>query len=163
MTAVTNTTPLHYLVLIGAVDVLPKLFSEIVTPQSVLSELLHPRAPAAARSWASQPPGWLKVLPPKNRLPSTARLGPGEADAISLAKEFRIREILIDDRAGRAAAAAEGLIILPTIAILERADELGLLDFATAIQALLLTNFHAPSDRIAAAISRVAARNGQAP
>lgn len=39
MTAVTNTTPLNYLVLIHAVEILPQLFQRILAPQAVLGEL----------------------------------------------------------------------------------------------------------------------------
>jgi predicted nucleic acid-binding protein len=125
---VSDTTPLNYLVLINAIDVLPKLFQQVYAPQTVLRELNHVKAPDAVRQWADSPPSWLKVVNPASRLPSTHRLGPGEADAISLAKENHIRDILMDERRGSKIAISEGLIPLPTLAILETAANRNLLD-----------------------------------
>jgi predicted nucleic acid-binding protein len=155
---VSDTTPLNYLVLIQAVDALPRLFEEVYAPPSVLREMNDTRAPAQVRAWATAPPAWLKQAEPQTRLLSTLRLGDGEGDAISLAKERGIRDVLIDERIGRKIAAAEGLIALPTLTVLERADEAGVLDFHTAIQRLLQTTFRAPADKVAAALARVIAR-----
>lgn len=128
MIVVSDTTPLNYLVLIKAVDVLPKLFRHVYAPRAVLRELNHPKTPEIVRRWADSPPSWLKVVDPSSRLPSTVRLGPGEADAISLAKESHILDILIDERRGSKIAILEGLYPLPTLAILERAAERDFLD-----------------------------------
>ncbi len=158
MIVVSDTTPLNYLVLIRAVDVLPVLFTEVYVPSEVLRELQAPGAPAIVRQWILQPPTWLKIADPAMQLPSVARLDRGEADAISLAKERGISDILIDEKIGRKIALAEGLTVLPTITILERAAGAGLLDFQIAIEALQRTTFRAPTDKIAEAIARVAAR-----
>jgi len=40
-------------------------------------------------------PVWLRVVAPSSRLPSTALLGNGEAEALSLAKELGILDVLI--------------------------------------------------------------------
>jgi len=58
-----------------------------------------------------------------------ARLDPGEEAAISLAREVRADAVLIDDRAGRVAAAERGLTAIGLLGILDRADERCLLDF----------------------------------
>lgn len=39
MIIVSDTTPLHYLILIDEVNLLPKLFGEIIIPVTVLNEL----------------------------------------------------------------------------------------------------------------------------
>ena len=44
--------------------------------------------------------GWL-IVAPNTRLASTAALGDGEADALSLAKELGINDVLIDERRAR--------------------------------------------------------------
>ena len=36
---VADTGPINYLILIGEIDILPKLFDQIVIPSSVLAEL----------------------------------------------------------------------------------------------------------------------------
>jgi predicted nucleic acid-binding protein len=107
MIVVSDTTPLNYLVLIGAADVLPKLFEQVYAPTSVLHELSHVRTPEVVRAWSQSPPRWLMVADPSSRLASTAPLDAGEADAISLAKERGITDVLIDEYLGRKVALAE--------------------------------------------------------
>ncbi len=36
MIAVSNTSPLNYLILVEAIDALPKLFDEVISPPAVL-------------------------------------------------------------------------------------------------------------------------------
>lgn len=158
MIVVSDTTPLNYLVLINAVDVLPELFDEVYVPTAVLRELAHARAPAAVRLWTESPPIWLKVADPSFRLASTASLDAGEADAISLAKERGITDVLIDDYLGRKVALAEGLFVLPTLAVLEKAAEQRLLELRPALQALQQTSYRVRGEMIDAALERDAAR-----
>jgi predicted nucleic acid-binding protein len=58
---VADTGPLNYLVLIEAIELLPKLFQRVFAPEAVRAELLDQDAPAVVRAWAAQPPGWLEV------------------------------------------------------------------------------------------------------
>jgi predicted nucleic acid-binding protein len=132
---VADTTPLNYLVLINAIDVLHTLFAEVHAPPAVIQELTHSRAPGTVRNWALALPAWLTVSKPTSRLASTAALDAGEAEAISLAKELGIRDILIDERRGRNIATREGLVVLPTLAIIERAAEENLLDLSSTLDA----------------------------
>ena len=43
---VADTSPIHYLLLIGHIDILPALFDKIIVPMAVIAELAHPKAPA---------------------------------------------------------------------------------------------------------------------
>ena len=61
MIAVADTSPICYLILIGEIDLLPKIFSQVLAPRAVLAELLHEDAPAAVRGWASNLPSWICV------------------------------------------------------------------------------------------------------
>jgi predicted nucleic acid-binding protein len=158
MIVVSDTTPLNYLVLIHAIDVLPPLFSEVYVPPSVITELTRLKTPPIVKLWAQNPPPWLKVAAPSMRLPSTIRLDDGEADALSLAKELQIQDVLIDERRGRKVAQNEGLTPLPTLAVLERAAIAGLLDLPTALAALGKTTIRVPPERVADALARDAAR-----
>ena len=63
MIAVSNSTPLNYLILIGAVDILPQLFDRVLIPEAVLSELQHSCTPESVRTWIANPPAWLEVRP----------------------------------------------------------------------------------------------------
>ena len=45
MLVIADASPLHYLVLIGYVEILPALCERIIVPERVFAELRHPRAP----------------------------------------------------------------------------------------------------------------------
>lgn len=100
MIVVSDTSPLNYLILINAIDVLPRLFPEIHAPALVMDELRRLRAPESARGWADSPPQRLRVSTPATTVATSVRLDPGEAQAIALAKELRADAILIDERKG---------------------------------------------------------------
>ena len=61
MLIVADTSPLNYLVLIGADPVLPGLYGRILIPPEVLWELRDDAGPQAVRDWAADPPQWLEV------------------------------------------------------------------------------------------------------
>ena len=85
---VADTTPLNYLVLIEAIDVLSQLYGRILIPHAVHAELSDPQAPAQVRDWIVQPHPWLEVVPLRNPADSSLmNLDPGERDAIALATE----------------------------------------------------------------------------
>ena len=158
MIVVSDTSPLNYLVLIGAIDVLPGLFTRVYVPPSVISELTRTKTPDLVRNWFHSPPTWLQIVAPNVQYPFTAKLDAGEADALSLAIELQIREVLIDERLGRHVAAREGLIPLPTLTVLEFAATKGLLELPLALQKLQQTTFRAPADMFAALLARDIAR-----
>ena len=160
MIVVSDTTPLNYLILINAIDVLPRLFDVVYAPTAVIRELADPRAPAIVRQWTQSPPDWLKIADPSSRISSTVSLDVGEADAISLAKELGITDVLIDEYFGRQVALAEGLFVLPTLAVLERAAERQFLDLRSALGALQRTSYRVRDELIQAALARDAARRG---
>jgi iron-sulfur cluster assembly protein len=51
--AVSDTSPLNYLILIGSIELLPQLFDRIYIPQAVINEMEHERTPAEARRSAA--------------------------------------------------------------------------------------------------------------
>jgi len=61
MIIVSDTTPLHYLILIGEQDLLPSLFGRVIIPQAVVMELQRSETPETVRKWMSSPPAWLEV------------------------------------------------------------------------------------------------------
>lgn len=61
MIAVADTSPLCYLILINEIDLLQKLFREVVVPAAVITELLHEDAPEVVRGWAANLPSWVSV------------------------------------------------------------------------------------------------------
>jgi predicted nucleic acid-binding protein len=61
MIVVADTSPLNYLVLLGHIEILPKIYGEVVIPQTVLDELQDSDAPEEVRALFSGPPAWLQV------------------------------------------------------------------------------------------------------
>ena len=81
--AVGDTSPLRYLVLIGAIEILPRLFDDVFVPEAVDAELHHARTPEAVSRWARSPPAWLTIVPaPAARDPDLVRLDAGERAAM---------------------------------------------------------------------------------
>jgi predicted nucleic acid-binding protein len=120
---VADTGPLHYLVLIGQIDLLPRLFVAATVPTVVRDELLHPNTPRPVRDWAADPPFWLTVTtaPPHDEQ-ALQRLDAGVSAAIALALTLRVDLMLMDDRAAVAIARAQGLAVVGTIGILDLAS-----------------------------------------
>ena len=143
MKVVTDTSPLHYLVLIEAESIFPQLFSTVMAPPEVVQELAHPRAPASVLAWADAPPKWLHIVPSTAELPDT-HLGPGESAAIALALEVRADALIIDERDGTNAARRLGISTAGTLGLLATAAEKGLVSLDKAFAALRKTSFRAP-------------------
>lgn len=143
--AVADTGPPHYLVLVGAVDLLPRLFGPVLVPDVVLAELSRPRTPAPVREWLATRPLWLvaRPTPPVAGLP-LPKLGDGERAAIALAREVGAALLLTDDRAAAAAARAAGFEATGTLGVLVRAAAEDLIELPAAFARLRATNFHCP-------------------
>ncbi len=139
---VADTGPLHYLVLIGEIGILPNLFENVPLPAAVCSELAHPRTPSSVRNWFETRPQWLSPLPGQQvaELP-LSRLGDGERAVIALAISLSADLILMDDRAGAIAARRKGFAVIGTLGILDLAAKRGLVDLNDAFNRLKGTNF----------------------
>lgn len=140
MIAVSDTSPLNYLVLIEAIEVLPNRFEKVLVPDAVAAELEHPAAPQRVREWIASPPSWLEKCRLKQP-PISARLGRGEIEAISLAAELGANQLLLDDRQARSAAISLNLNVAGTLSLLFDAARHGRLDFDAALARLRATTF----------------------
>ena len=142
MIVVADSSPLHYLILIGQTEVLPTLFHRVVIPEAVRSELTDRFAPASVDRWIRNPPQWLDLrLAPTESPLALESLDKGEREAISLAREMRADYLLADDLRARLEAERQHLVVIGTIGILQRASSSGLLDFDRAFLELAQTNF----------------------
>ena len=128
---VSDTSPLHYLILCGAETALPRLFSQVVIPPTVFRELQQPNTPTPVREWASSLPNWASVQTPKT-INLKLDVDAGELEAICLAQEIKAAAVLMDDRAGRNAAISCGLAVIGTIGLLEQAAARGFLELPQA-------------------------------
>ena len=147
LVVVADTGPLHYLVLIGQIELLAELYGGVTVPTAVHGELLHPAAPEPVRGWANVPPAWLTITPtPACEDPQLGKLDAGEAAAITLALTLPADLVLMDERAGVAAARARALNVIGTIGVLDQAARAGLIDISEAVSRLKATNFrHRPA------------------
>jgi len=154
---VSDTSPLHYLILCGAENVLPKLFRQVIIPPTVFRELQQPNTPTPVRQWASALPDWVAVQSPKTTN-LTLDVDAGELEAICLAQEIHADAVLMDDRAGRNAAIQCGLAVVGTIGLLEQAAARGLIELPPALARLRQTNARLDPDLIRDALARDKAR-----
>jgi predicted nucleic acid-binding protein len=140
---ISDTSPLHYLILIGHAEILPALYTEVLIPEAVADELRHAGAPEVVIKWLAGRPSWLQIVSPlSNSGPHSLRdLDAGERDAILLAVQVQADLLLMDDREGVEEARRLGLSTTGTLGVLVRAAERGLIDLPAAIRRLRETNF----------------------
>jgi predicted nucleic acid-binding protein len=141
---VADTGPLNYLILIEAVDVLPRLFSSVLIPSAVKDELSHPKAPTPVRSWIAYPPAWLNVASLRFFPPAgPSGLHPGERQAIMLAIEQQAG-LLIDDGRGISEARRLNLEVIGSLAVLARAARRDWIDLPEMFRRPRTTSFRSP-------------------
>jgi predicted nucleic acid-binding protein len=139
---VADTSPILYLHLIGEIELLPALFSQIHLPAAVYNELCHPAAPQAVRAWALAKSGWLSVASAVGFPdPETASLDDGERAAIALAEFLSADLVLMDDRKGVRISLRKGFEVIGTLGVLDLAARRGLIDLAEVFERLKATNF----------------------
>jgi predicted nucleic acid-binding protein len=110
MTVVSNTTPLNYLILIGRVDVLSKLYELVIIPEAVFNELTAPSTRQLVRDWIANKPTWLMIQQAPHFISAgTEEIQMGEREAIGLAKAIGSDYVLLDDRRAREAARHQGI------------------------------------------------------
>lgn len=153
---VSDTSPLHYLILCGAETILPRLFRQAIPP-TVFRELQQSNTPPPVREWARSLPTWIAVQTPKT-LKLALDVDAGEVEAICLAQEIKADAVLMDDRAGRNSAIHCGLAVVGTIGLLEQAAVRGLVELPRAMEGLRQTNARLDVELIHAALERDKAR-----
>jgi predicted nucleic acid-binding protein len=159
---VADTTPLNYLVLIQAAEILPNLYGMVLMPPAVRAELAHAHTPEAVRAWISQRPQWLEVASLKHPVDSALQhLDAGEREAISLASELETGLLLMDERDGVSLARRRGLKVVGTLASLDLAALRGLIDLRTMFDRLLETTFRSPHRLMASMLEQDADRRKQ--
>jgi uncharacterized protein len=129
MPAVSDTSPLLNLAIIGYLDLVRQQFSTILIPPSVFDELkLDTNLPGTEAIRFALQAGWLQVAEVKDTHLVQAlalELDRGEAAAIALALESGSLRILMDEHEGRAKAKALGLQPVGVLGMLLRAKRQG--------------------------------------
>lgn len=131
--------------LTGDIELLPRLFGRVLTPQVVLDELANRETPAAVRTWIAQAPSWLEVHPNPNAGCDNGpapKLDDGECAVIALALAVEADLVLMDDQEGVMVARRQGLASTGTLGVLDLAARQRLIDLAAAFERLKATSFY---------------------
>jgi predicted nucleic acid-binding protein len=124
MRAVSNTTPLRYLIAIEQDHLFGLIFEKVFVPGAVHKELTDARTPEPVRRCVLSRPAWYEVRAvdesPTTTFPVT--LHRGELEAILLAEALRADVLLIDEQIGRTIAVSRNIPLSGTLGVLERAD-----------------------------------------
>lgn len=127
MIVVSDTTPLISLLKINRVDLLEKLFGEVMIPQAVFDELtVDERFSLEADQIRKQRFIIVKsvnIPESVNILKRATGLDQGESEAIVLTDELKADLLLMDEAKGRNVSTHMGLHIMGTIGILMAAYE----------------------------------------
>ena len=125
MPAVSNTSPLLNLSIVHHLDLLRQQFGEILIPSGVLLELkLETNYPGVKLIQKAIDARWVRVVQLKNSHLAQVlmlELDQGEASAIALTLELGLKQVLMDEREGRAKAKALGLQPVGILGVLLRA------------------------------------------
>lgn len=121
MIVVSDTSPITTLLQIGKVDLLHKLYGEVLIPEAVRAELFasHQSLPEFFQCVPAVDRGEVRRL--------LAELDPGEAEAIVLAKERHADLLLIDENDGRNIATREGVRFIGLVSVLVESKLEGLI------------------------------------
>ncbi len=125
MIIVSDTSPVSNLILIERLDILQKLFTEIIIPSAVDSEIRALKQFDKDLS-AYETAEWIKVTAPSNlQKVKTLQINidEGEAQAIALALEINCDLLLMDERIGTNIARQEGLQTVGLVGVLIKAKE----------------------------------------
>lgn len=162
MIVIADTSPLHYLVLLDQVDILPALYGRVIIPSAVLAELQAQRTPAAVKQWAAKPPKWLEVqavTTPQDQ--ALAELDAGEREAIALAEALRADALIIDERAGRREAKRRNLRVIGTVRVLDDAAGAGLVNLPDMLERLQACGFYLDAKLVQLVLDRHAKRTSR--
>jgi predicted nucleic acid-binding protein len=97
MIVVADAGPLNYLLLIGAANVLERLYERVVVPSAAAAEQGEPGAPPLVQTWIAKPPQWCEIRPDPASDVALNHPGPKERAAISLAVFLNADRLLIDE------------------------------------------------------------------
>lgn len=162
MIVVADSTPLNYLVLIQADDLLPRLFGRVLIPAAVFTELNDPQAPPPVRKWLANAPSWLQVQALHSSPdPELRYLDAGEREAIALAEELKADMILVDESDARKEAARRKLPFIGTLGILRRAARLDMIDLPPMLARLQQTTFYIDPEIIRSLLDEDAQRRNR--
>ncbi|MBI3734045.1 MAG: DUF3368 domain-containing protein [Chloroflexi bacterium] len=127
MTVVSNTSPIINLARISQLDLLRRIYSELLIPEAVWQEIVVHGAGQPGADETRQAT-WIHMRAVSNRaLVQSLRqeLDAGEAEAIALALEVGAEALVMDERLGRETARHLGLRCVGLVGVLVAAKHQG--------------------------------------
>jgi hypothetical protein len=114
MIVVADTSPPLHLARIHRLDLIPAVVGRVAIPRTVWGELVQAGTRPEVIA-AIEVANWMDVV--EDPVAQDLGLDPGETAAILLAERLRADALLIDERRGRAVAAARGISVIGTLGI----------------------------------------------
>ena len=125
MIGITHASPLIYLGKLGIIELLPKLFSRVITTTTVKEEVLQVKAAPEYPILTEVFESWLEVVKVEEELVqkiAALQIHRAEAEVIALGRELLAKEeeiiVIIDDLLAREIAVSLGLTVTGTIGII---------------------------------------------
>ena len=124
---VINTSPWIALSICGKVSLLRSLYAEVYMPLGVREEILQGVEKGIGIKELEEST-WVKVekVIDAEKVKLLYELGQGEAEVIILAKERKIKRVLIDEKVARLQATVLGLDVIGTLGLLLKAKKSGI-------------------------------------
>ncbi len=137
---VSNATPIIYLAKSDKLILLQTIVKEVFIPEAVFREVvvegIRTQEKDAYRVDKAINQGWLKVKEVNNVISFQFVLHAGEIEVLSLAKEKKIKTVLIDDAKARSAAELIGLKPVGTLWIVLQAVRNKIIGFDECLSTL---------------------------
>ncbi len=162
---VADATPIVYLAKVGKLQLLKKLYEDVVVPEAIKQELLgedYPEVPVIQEAFQA---GWLE----ERRVGRAARtfqqkhllrvsgLHPGEQEAIALAYTDHLPLLIDEDeKTGRRVGRVWGVEVRGTLRVIVEAFDEGLIEYEEAretFRQLLAQRFHVSAEVYEGALS----------
>ena len=145
---VSNATPLIYLAKIKRYSLLKSLYDKIIISQEVKIEIVDEgkklKKLDALLIEREIDGGFIEVKKVEKLIETNIELEPGELSTLSLAKELKIDEVLIDETLARTAAKIMGLVPKGTLYVLLKnlkSKEITFDDFLNILNELIESGF----------------------
>ncbi|MBK5114167.1 MAG: DUF3368 domain-containing protein [Candidatus Heimdallarchaeota archaeon] len=128
MIAVINASPLIYLSKLGIIEILPQLFTRVITSSTVKQEVLQEKKAPEYTILNELFESWLEVVSVEEKIIqklAELQIHRGEAEVIAIRRELLKKEkttvVIIDDLLAREIATSLGLTVIGTIGVLLKA------------------------------------------
>jgi predicted nucleic acid-binding protein len=139
---VVNTTPLIALSHIGQLDILKKMYGEILIPNAVYNEL-SAKPDSICKIEVDNSKDWIRVEEIKNQMAKSmykTQLHEGEVEVMILAQEVNADLVIIDDSNAKKHAKYLKLPVTGTLGVLIKAKQNGYVDKLKPMLQMMIEN-----------------------